>query len=129
MIRRPPRSTRTDTLFPYTTLFRSREPPRAGSDQPDTALRDDGRRGRRAACGRHPGAELRYHVRAAASERRGHGAQRHAGGIAEAAAYLRVRLCPCAMDEEASEDDRDGGAAGDRGTPDQIGRAHVCTPV
>src|SRR3546814_10716810 len=32
MIRRPPRSTRTDTLFPYTTLFRS-----AGRDptQPD----------------------------------------------------------------------------------------------
>src|SRR3546814_3759313 len=28
MIRRPPRSTRTDTLFPYTTLFRSL--PRAG---------------------------------------------------------------------------------------------------
>src|SRR3546814_11453547 len=44
MIRRPPRSTRTDTLFPYTTLFRSphdvarrcrsagilRDPPRPG---------------------------------------------------------------------------------------------------
>src|SRR3546814_1303465 len=32
MIRRPPRSTRTDTLFPYTTLFRSggRAHPRAG---------------------------------------------------------------------------------------------------
>src|SRR3546814_5172358 len=29
MIRRPPRSTRTDTLFPYTTLFRSARP--AGS--------------------------------------------------------------------------------------------------
>src|SRR3546814_3382976 len=29
MIRRPPRSTRTDTLFPYTTLFRS-----ADRDQP-----------------------------------------------------------------------------------------------
>src|SRR3546814_1028370 len=30
MIRRPPRSTRTDTLFPYTTLFRSElEPPLA----------------------------------------------------------------------------------------------------
>src|SRR3546814_11245027 len=28
MIRRPPRSTRTDTLFPYTTLFRSN----AGAD-------------------------------------------------------------------------------------------------
>src|SRR3546814_3695746 len=26
MIRRPPRSTRTDTLFPYTTLFRSSHP-------------------------------------------------------------------------------------------------------
>src|SRR3546814_1383768 len=26
MIRRPPRSTRTDTLFPYTTLFRSWNP-------------------------------------------------------------------------------------------------------
>src|SRR3546814_15263173 len=25
MIRRPPRSTRTDTLFPYTTLFRSEQ--------------------------------------------------------------------------------------------------------
>src|SRR3546814_4199414 len=30
MIRRPPRSTRTDTLFPYTTLFRSL---RRGRDQ------------------------------------------------------------------------------------------------
>src|SRR3546814_19632147 len=30
MSRRTPRSTRTDTLFPYTTLFRSRGPPRAG---------------------------------------------------------------------------------------------------
>src|SRR3546814_2694372 len=27
MIRRPPRSTRTDTLFPYTTLFRSVDAP------------------------------------------------------------------------------------------------------
>src|SRR3546814_9737953 len=26
MVRRPPRSTRTDTLFPYTTLFRSPSP-------------------------------------------------------------------------------------------------------
>src|SRR3546814_9795581 len=29
MIRRPPRSTRTDTLFPYTTLFRSSVAPRS----------------------------------------------------------------------------------------------------
>src|SRR3546814_20008010 len=32
MIRRPPRSTLTDTLFPYTTLFRSRDLP--GPDMP-----------------------------------------------------------------------------------------------
>src|SRR3546814_20923783 len=31
MIRRPPRSTRTDTLFPYTTLFRSRGSIMSGS--------------------------------------------------------------------------------------------------
>src|SRR3546814_8003511 len=30
MIRRPPLSTRTDTLFPYTTLFRSRLPAQLG---------------------------------------------------------------------------------------------------
>src|SRR3546814_6608510 len=30
MIRRPPRSTRTDTLFPYTTLFRSKRILRSG---------------------------------------------------------------------------------------------------
>src|SRR3546814_1848103 len=41
MIRRPPRSTRTDTLFPYTTLFRS-EHDRSG-------LRHDGRPGHHAA--------------------------------------------------------------------------------
>src|SRR3546814_15982688 len=39
MIRRPPRSTRTDTLFPYTTLFRSemmtlvQEKLKAGADE------------------------------------------------------------------------------------------------
>src|SRR3546814_19692980 len=31
MIRRPPRSTRTDTLFPYTTLFRARYRPHRGA--------------------------------------------------------------------------------------------------
>src|SRR3546814_13598951 len=35
MIRRPPRSTRTDTLFPYTTLFRSRMLKAAGQEAPD----------------------------------------------------------------------------------------------
>src|SRR3546814_3102137 len=34
MIRRPPRSTRTDTLFPYTTLFRSQLSRRVGQRHP-----------------------------------------------------------------------------------------------
>src|SRR3546814_8131727 len=39
MIRRPPRATRTDTLFPYTTLFRSNA---AGTGRNDDRLRMDG---------------------------------------------------------------------------------------
>src|SRR3546814_17363254 len=43
MIRRPPRSTRTDTLFPYTTLFRSRWPGHLGTlPLPNLALREAG---------------------------------------------------------------------------------------
>src|SRR3546814_1832764 len=34
MIRRPPRSTRTDTLFPYTTLFRSIWTPKEAKNAP-----------------------------------------------------------------------------------------------
>src|SRR3546814_9784550 len=47
MIRRPPRSTRPDTLFPYTTLFRSCIPwCGAGQERLDyTGGRIDGRRG------------------------------------------------------------------------------------
>src|SRR3546814_4490085 len=44
MIRRPPRSTRTDTLFPYTTLFRSLTSSASGSCRRraiDTAPRID----------------------------------------------------------------------------------------
>src|SRR3546814_5013052 len=48
MIRRPPRSTRTDTLFPYTTLFRSQ----ADADGGDRRHGYAGRRGR--LCGAHP---------------------------------------------------------------------------
>src|SRR3546814_20133604 len=36
MIRRPPRSTRTDTLFPYTTLFRSKDLSATRRSAPDT---------------------------------------------------------------------------------------------
>src|SRR3546814_7197339 len=37
LIRRPPRSTRTDTLFPYTTLFRSSSPSSPISGRSDRA--------------------------------------------------------------------------------------------
>src|SRR3546814_1036352 len=48
MIRRPPRSTRTDTLFPYTTLFRSvrRRQPRPVA-------------GRAGCCAGHPAGDAR----------------------------------------------------------------------
>src|SRR3546814_20264167 len=42
MIRRPPRSTRTDTLFPYTTLFRSKEIVDALFKASNEVLRDPG---------------------------------------------------------------------------------------
>src|SRR3546814_4418399 len=40
MIRRPPRSTRTDTLFPYTTLFRSARLARLGRRGPHVHRRE-----------------------------------------------------------------------------------------
>src|SRR3546814_6230239 len=50
MIRRPPRSTRTDTLFPYTTLFRSccewRNVSAVESPTSSTTTPSDGRRRR-----------------------------------------------------------------------------------
>src|SRR3546814_10364118 len=49
MIRRPPRSTRTDTLFPYTTLFRSPEAHGVGIRGVQAASKgDDLRRHRKA---------------------------------------------------------------------------------
>src|SRR3546814_4655432 len=41
MIRRPPRSTRTDTLFPYTTLFRSPGESREVGERRDAGQRRD----------------------------------------------------------------------------------------
>src|SRR3546814_8810064 len=60
MIRRPPRSTRTDTLFPYTTLFRSRPiPVRARAVPPCGAVV----RAARTARGTHPPLDRRTVVR------------------------------------------------------------------
>src|SRR3546814_8705144 len=59
MIRRPPRSTRTDTLFPYTTLFRSQAGPDGRACQGEARARQAGRRraarrGAGAGCDRRP---------------------------------------------------------------------------
>src|SRR3546814_5624766 len=83
MIRRPPRSTRTDTLFPYTTLFRSAlrrgiEPDvrRGGIAQvPGTRRAGAGIRARAAGRG-DAVASRRYRCRAAVDRR--------AGGLKEA---------------------------------------------
>src|SRR3546814_9033921 len=67
MIRRPPRSTRTDTLFPYTTLFRSATSARPDCRPPRASWRSSVarriRRPRRSAPGRDdPSARSEEHT-------------------------------------------------------------------
>src|SRR3546814_18904946 len=57
MIRRPPRSTRTDTLFPYTTLFRSRGAGQPTDDEPVGKCTDYAR------TGQHDGRDDRHLLR------------------------------------------------------------------
>src|SRR3546814_4513329 len=57
MIRRPPRSTRTDTLFPYTTLFRSGGLAVGSRSRAGAPARGDG--ARRAPRSRHPNSPAR----------------------------------------------------------------------
>src|SRR3546814_1261729 len=80
MIRRPPRYTRTDTRFPYTTLFRSGGPVAPAGTRVPHALRDGPahgeapgtRRGRdplRAHAGRDPTTPPHRHARQPRQER------------------------------------------------------------
>src|SRR3546814_15695386 len=65
MIRRPPRSTRTDTLFPYTTLFRSARPPEGSGSPAAIRIRACGparQRGRRSRVRPRPGDHLAQRV-------------------------------------------------------------------
>src|SRR3546814_11550810 len=105
MIRRPPRSTRTDTLFPYTTLFRSH----ASQGRPNLrTLRPRAlRRGiepdvRRGGIAQVPG-----------TRRAGAGIRARAAGRGDAVASRRYR-CRAAVDRRA------GGLK-----EAEIGRAHV----
>src|SRR3546814_10786179 len=72
MIRRPPRSTRTDTLFPYTTLFRSLQDSRLQADHRTHRIRSL-RRGVRTVERDAGPAEVEVVV----------GAEEDAGGVAE----------------------------------------------
>src|SRR3546814_19881672 len=77
MIRRPPRSTRTDTLFPYTTLFRSRT---AGAGGPVWLRQVDAAADDRRAGDDH----LRYpENRRARGQRRAAEGPRHRDGVPE----------------------------------------------
>src|SRR3546814_10451797 len=85
MIRRPPRSTRTDTLFPYTTLFRS---PR-GADLRRPEGPGDARRPEQAAAGgrrpqpAHGAAPRRHDGRRAALSHSQRGDERQAADRSE----------------------------------------------
>src|SRR3546814_4179687 len=94
MIRPPPRSTRTDTLVPYTTLFRSRVQVRARGT--------DGRRASAAPCGNFDATErLPPRARAAFDEPQGD-------------PLLRLALC---RGRAGGRLGRDSGAGHRRGRP------------
>src|SRR3546814_4903309 len=80
MIRRPPRSTRTDTLFPYTTLFRSRRArqPRSPRGSANASSRDHRPLGARARRPAHPSRKPEARNGAIGSRRRYRGAGRRA---------------------------------------------------
>src|SRR3546814_3903889 len=97
MIRRPPRSTRTDTLFPYTTLFRSFSGERPAARR---ALRGRGTRGR---AGGDRSSAYRQRTDRRCQPVRGE------------------TPAPAAEGRDRARDIRGGGGARD----DEIGRAHV----
>src|SRR3546814_13807272 len=119
MIRRPPRSTRTDTLFPYTTLFRSQDarladappadargpagrstdaaPDFRGASEPGVNGRDDGQLAPAAlACRRSSGrsspAPRRPNLRDASTGRLCAAHPSPAPGLAEGGARERIPL-------------------------------------
>src|SRR3546814_15573799 len=85
MIRRPPRSTRTDTLFPYTTLFRS-EPARhfARPRPQDPAQRPA------VLCGAEPRLHLRPSPASDAVRASGAGRPRGSGTVARPALHGQI---------------------------------------
>src|SRR3546814_7258140 len=86
MIRRPPRSTRTDTIFPYTTLFRSLQPGHAGGLHHVDVLRPDA-----VAQGQHHGvARLLLQVFHALQRRAAHEQGRSEEHTSELQSLMRI---------------------------------------
>src|SRR3546814_7601971 len=96
MIRRPPRSTRTDTLFPYTTLFRSAEAGVGAGTAAALSLRRPAPAGHRAADRtdrpreRAPGHQHRRAARALRRTRRGGRAARSEEHTSELQSLMRI---------------------------------------
>src|SRR3546814_9654106 len=101
MIRPPPSSTRTDTLFPYTTLFRSQQHGHrkgdAADDEDVTAAVVD--------RGVHHGTVLREHEGAehlaVALDR--HGDREHQAALTVEAHHAGALACQCRSEEHTSE--------------------------
>src|SRR3546814_5325225 len=119
MIRRPPISTRTDTLFPYTTLFRS-QPTNERSNDPFSAEDENRHRESRdrarapQAPGKQPLRPAGRHLPAAGEDP---GLPLERGGPS-------LHLAAPPDGGAVPEPFRGGGRPGR-----EIGRAHVCTPV
>src|SRR3546814_6332275 len=105
MIRRPPRSTRTDTLFPYTTLFRSRPSEHSVSlDQADSPARV---RSARTSCSRNRAA--------------GHSARRSEEHTSELQSLMRISYAVFCLKKKKYQSQKDT-------TKEEIRRQHTCTP-
>src|SRR3546814_6536331 len=94
MTRRPPRSTRTDTLFPYTTLFRS---PSAG---PAALLAGQMRRAPVAGAPRHRSARAEAAARPYQHDRRG-AAARSEEHTSELQPLMRISSAVFCLDKQA----------------------------
>src|SRR3546814_13040903 len=90
MIRRPPRSTRTDTLFPYTTLFRSESLPDRPETQGPASRRP--RPGRRRATGWEQGFHARDGRADGPVSRRRYALSGHESVVRAACPYPRSRI-------------------------------------
>src|SRR3546814_15809899 len=89
MIRRPPRSTRTDTLFPYTTLFRSWRWHRRGGPAPTLS------KVRPRTAGRSSGPPAAARTRRRARRRRRAAGRTPSSGAALAVGPDALALGPC----------------------------------